>query len=144
VTFHHGSDTGNFMRFLIFALVGPGIGFLTIWFVLSLGPHGPLHFNEPAALALAYIFGVWPAMFNAAVDAWASQRRVDARLKLLLSAIAGFAAGYGLQWAITPSWDHRIATYVFGVGGFVAGLVCSLITREVRKGRTGDQQRMNS
>jgi hypothetical protein len=136
------------MRFLTFTLFGPGVGFLTIWVVLSLDPgQGLLHFNEPAALALAYIFGVWPAMFTAGVDAWVSERGVDARVKLLLSAIAGFVAGYGLQWVVTPSWDHRIATYVFGIGGFVAGLVCSLITREVRRwkmGRTDDQQRMSS
>ncbi len=133
------------MRFLIFVLIGPGIGFLTIWGVLSLNPrHGPLHFDEPAALALAYLFGVWPAMFTAAVDAWVSERKVDARLKLLLISLAGFVTGCGLQWVVTPSWDHSIAPYVFGTGGFVAGLVCSLITREVRRwkmGRTDDQQR---
>jgi hypothetical protein len=98
------------MRILIFALFGPGIGFLTIWGVVSLDPgHGPLHFNEPAALALAYIFGVWPAMFTAAVDAGVSVRKADARLKLLFSSLAGFVAGYGLQWVVTPSSDHRIA-----------------------------------
>jgi hypothetical protein len=133
------------MRFLIFALIGPGVGFLTIWSVLSLDPgHGPLHFNEPAAFALAYIFGVWPAMFTAAIDAWVSERKVDARLTLLLISLAGFATGYGLQWVVIPRWDHRIAPYVFGTGGCVAGLVCSLITREVRRrkmSRTYDQQR---
>src|ERR1700675_304191 len=98
------------MRLLIFALIGPPIGCLTTWAVLGLNPLR----IDPALFVFAYIFGVWPALIAGATDAWAARRGLDAPLNVLPSAVAGFAAGYGLQWLIISRKDHRWPIYVLG------------------------------
>jgi hypothetical protein len=120
-------------RFLIFAILGPALGFVTLFWVLlqamNLLLHAPSTFDphQVVLLPAAYMLGIVPALLTAAFDHTLARRR--ARLRILWTALFGYAAAYLiLATAWLDGFVHGAYLLAFGLVGAVPGAICSWLS----------------
>jgi hypothetical protein len=120
-------------RFLIFAILGPPLGFVTLFWGLlgtlglALGEPPAIHAGQIVLLPLAYMLGIVPALVTAAFDHTLARWRV--RPRILWTALFGYAAAYLIL--LTAWMDgsvHGPYLLAFGLVGAVPGAVCSWIS----------------
>jgi hypothetical protein len=119
-------------RFVIFATLGPLLGFVTVMALvqaLNVAIDGSmtLQFGQTVLLPAAYVLGIVPALITASVDNALSK----ARYRVLWTSMFAYFAGFmpvltALLMGFLSSW------YVLLVGlvGLVPGAVCSWLSGE--------------
>jgi hypothetical protein len=127
-------------RFLIFAILGPSLGFVTLFWGLlgtlglALGEPPAIHAGQIVLLPMAYALGLAPALIAAAFDHTLARWRV--RLRILWTALFGTAAAYLIL--LTAWMDgsvHGPYLLAFGLVGAVPGAICSWISSRLPGGR---------
>jgi hypothetical protein len=127
-------------RFLIFAILGPPLGFVTLFWGLlgtlglALGEPPAIHAGQIVLLPMAYALGLAPALIAAAFDHALARWRV--RLRILWTALFGTAAAYLIL--LTAWMDgsvHGPYLLAFGLVGAVPGAICSWISSRLSGGR---------
>jgi len=120
-------------RFLVFAILGPALGFVTLFWVLLqafnwlLGAPGTFDPHQIVLLPAAYMVGIVPALVTAAFDHALARRR--ARLRILWTALSGYAAAYLiLATAWLDGFVHGAYLLAFGLVGAVPGAICSWLS----------------
>jgi hypothetical protein len=120
-------------RFLIFAILGPPLGFVTLFWGLlgalglALGEPPAIHAGQIVLLPMAYALGLAPALIAAAFDHALARWRV--RLRILWTALFGYATAYLIL--LTAWMDgsvHGPYLPAFGLVGAVPGAICSWIS----------------
>ena len=117
-------------RFLIFLLLGPALGFVV--FMLRDVVGGKLFGGVTSflfGLPFAYLFGL-PIVLVIWAEDWWMWRRIPIWLKVLTSAVTGYAASIAMLVALTSRTlsVHEILT--FGIVGAVPAAVCSLLAQD--------------
>lgn len=120
-------------RVLIFAILGPALGFVTLfWGLLQafnglLGAPGTFDLHQIVLLPAVYMLGIVPALVTAAFDHALARRR--ARLRILWTALFGYAAAYLiLLTAWLDGFVHGPYLLAFGLVGAVPGAICSWLS----------------
>ncbi len=127
-------------RLLTFALLGPPLGFVTLFVygVLKSGRLAELS-AWPAIIMFmpfAYMIGIGPALVAWVADAFLA-RVLRLEFRMIASAVAGYAAAALFMYLL---WDHATTRWAFeyGIIGAIPALACSWIADRVQKGRTAD------
>lgn len=122
-------------RFLIFALLGPALGFITAFWILLqafnrwLGTPSTFDWHQGVLLPAAYMVGIGPALITALFDYGLARRGV--RLRVLWTALFAYAATYLiLLSAWSAGYMHGPALLVFGLIGAVPGAICAWLSGE--------------
>lgn len=120
-------------RFLIFALLGPALGFVTLFWILLqafnglLGAPNTFDWHQVVLLPVAYMLGIGPALITALFDHVLARRRVRARI--LWTALFAYAATYLiLLHAWTAGTVHGPYLLAFGLIGAVPGAICAWLS----------------
>lgn len=120
-------------RFLIFALLGPPLGFITFFWGLlglmdaALGEPSNIDPNQIVLLPLAYFLGIGPALVAAAFDHAMAKRGL--RWRVLWTALFSYAVGFlPIFTAIVAGFVHGPFVLVFGLVGAVPGAICSWLS----------------
>ena len=133
-------------RFLIFALLGPPLGFITLFWGLlglldaALGEPSNIDFHQIVLLPMAYVLGIVPALVAAAFDETLARRGV--RYRVLWTALFSYVVGFlPIFAAIVAGYVHGPFVLVFGLVGAVPGAICSWLSG---KRSAGPAQRQNA
>jgi hypothetical protein len=118
-------------RILVFALLGPPLGFVMVFYVLGpamnwlLGGSADFGWQHVVMLPMAYAIGILPALLTALVDAVLAGRGI--RRRLLWTALFGFAASFlPLAGALAAGYiAGEPLLLVWGLVGAVPAYVCS-------------------
>jgi hypothetical protein len=120
-------------RVLIFAILGPALGFVMLFWVLlqalnqALGAPSTFDLHQVVLLPAAYMLGIVPALVTAAFDHALARR--GARLCILWTALFGYAAAYLiLATAWLDGFVHGPYLLAFGLVGAVPGAICSWLS----------------
>lgn len=120
-------------RFLIFALLGPPLGFITFFWGLlglmdaALGEQSNIDFHQIVLLPLAYALGIVPALIAAAFDHAIVKRGL--RWRVLWTALFAYLAGFlPIFAAIVAGYVHGPFVLAFGLVGAVPGAICSWLS----------------
>src|ERR1700761_4736976 len=115
-------------RILIFALLGPPIGFATgFWGLLqllnwALDSPGTFDIGQLVLLPVAYVIGIVPALIVARFDEAVAKSRYRVLLTYLFSYLAGFLQILG---ALMMGFIQSLWVLPFGLIGAVPGAICS-------------------
>jgi hypothetical protein len=120
-------------RFLIFALLGPPLGFVTFfwgllqaWNLLA-GAPSTFDIHQVVLLPLAYLFGILPALAAALFDHVLAKRNV--RWRVLWTTLLGYLAGFfPIMEVLIPGLMHPSFLLLFGLVGAVPAAVCSWLS----------------
>ncbi|MGN6461436.1 MAG: hypothetical protein ACTHLY_09510 [Pseudolabrys sp.] len=120
-------------RFLIFALLGPALGFVTAFWILLqvfnglLGAPSTFDWHQVVLLPAAYMLGIIPALITALFDHVLARRH--ARFRILWTALFAYAATYLI---LLTAWSagtvHGPALLAFGLIGALPGAVCAWLS----------------
>lgn len=120
-------------RFLIFAILGPALGFvIAFWILLQafnglLGAPNTFDWHQVVLLPVAYMLGIGPALITALFDHVLARRSV--RLRILWTTLFAYAAAYLI---LLNAWSagtvHGPALLLFGLIGAVPGAVCAWLS----------------
>src|ERR1700753_1049092 len=115
-------------RVLVFALLGPPIGFATgFWGLLqllnwALGSPTGFDIGQLVLLPVAYVLGIVPALFVARVDQAVAKSRYRVLWTTLFAYLAGFLPILG---ALMMGFIQSLWVLPFGLIGAVPGAICS-------------------
>lgn len=120
-------------RFLIFALLGPPLGFVVgFWGMLQianwlLGQPQPFDLHQLVLLPSAYLLGTIPALLAASFDQWLAKR--DAPYRVVLTGLFAYAISYvPLGGALLMGFIGGPVVLLYGLVGAVPGMVCSWLS----------------
>lgn len=120
-------------RFAVFLLLGPPLGFATLFWGLlgtlgiALGEPPPVDAGQIVLLPMAYALGLVPALAAALVDHLLARRRVRARIAW--TALASFALAFiPLATSLAAGTIHGPYVLAFGLVGAVPGAICSWLS----------------
>jgi hypothetical protein len=122
-------------RFVIFAALGPLIGFVTVMALLqgldrALGAETPFEFGQLVLLPAAYVIGFAPAMIVAVID----HAFRDLRYRVLWTTLSAYLAGFlPILTALLAGFVHGPYLLVFGLIGAVPGAICSWLSGDRSK-----------
>jgi hypothetical protein len=113
------------MRFMIFPVLGPLFGFMTLTVITGSAFDEGLLSRITYAIPFVYVLGIVPALLTCFVD-WLL-RKVSWRP--LYTGIAGYVMTYVL---FLPPFEFKSSAtkglLLFGIGGAVAGAFCSWLS----------------
>ena len=115
-------------RVLVFALLGPPIGFATgFWGLLqllnwALGSPGTFDIAQLVLLPAAYVIGIVPALIVAQFDHAVARSRYRVLWTTLFAYLAGFLPILG---ALMMGFVQGLWVLPFGLIGAVPGAICS-------------------
>jgi hypothetical protein len=122
-------------RVLIFALLGPFIGFATgVWGLLqllnwALGSPSTFDIGQLVLLPVAYALGVVPALIVARFD----QAVAKSRYRVLWTALFAYLAGFlPILGALMMGFVQGLWVLPFGLIGAVPGAICSWLAEPRR------------
>ncbi|MBN9049977.1 MAG: DUF5413 family protein [Rhizobiales bacterium] len=120
-------------RFLIFALLGPALGFVTAFWILLqafnglLGAPSTFDLHQVVLLPVAYMLGIGPALVTGLFDHVLARRGV--RLRILWTTLFAYASAYLI---LLNAWGagtvHGPALFLFGLIGAVPGAICAWLS----------------
>jgi hypothetical protein len=123
-------------RILIFALLGPPLGFVTgLWIILpilnwALGEPSTFDYHQVVLLPLAYMIGLLPAVGVGFFDALLAKRGV--RWRPLWCALCGFAMSFlPLVPALAMGFLQGPYVLLFGLIGVLPGAICSWVAGRI-------------
>ncbi|MBX3553630.1 MAG: hypothetical protein KIT85_02145 [Pseudolabrys sp.] len=116
-------------RFLIFAILGPPLGFVTLFWGLlgALGEPPTIDAGQIVLLPMAYALGLVPALIAAAFDEYLARRGTPARIlwTALLSCLTGFLP---ILTSVIAGNVHGPYVLAFGLVGAVPGAICAWLS----------------
>src|SRR5258708_1802386 len=122
-------------RVLIFALIGPPLGFATaFWGLLqilnwALGSPSTFDYHQVVLLPFAYVVGIVPALVVAIFDGSLAARHIGYRV--LWTTLFAYAAGFiPLLGAFLMGFIHSPYILLFGLVGAIPGAVCSWLATD--------------
>ena len=120
-------------RFAVFLLLGPPLGFVTLFWGLlgalgiALGEPPAIGTGQIVLLPMAYALGIVPALAAALFDHVLARR--GTRLRILWTALASFALAFiPLAASLAAGAIHGPYVLAFGLVGAVPGAICSWLS----------------
>jgi hypothetical protein len=123
-------------RVLIFALIGPPLGFATAYWGLlqilnwALGSPSTFDYHHVVLLPFAYVVGIVPALVVAIFDSSLAARHIGYRV--LWTTLFAYAAGFIPLGAFLMGFIHSPYILFFGLVGAVPGAVCSWLAMDAQ------------
>lgn len=124
-------------RFLIFAVVGPPLGFVMAFWVMlqvanwALGSPSTFDLHQVVLLPAAYLVGMIPALLTAWFDHVLA--RIDVPYRIGLTAAFAYAISYvPLVAALTMGFVHGPFVLLLGLVGAVPAALCSWLATDRR------------
>jgi hypothetical protein len=127
-------------RMLLFALIGPFIGFVMAFWVMlplltaALGDQPGASLGQLGILPAAYFIGALPAALTGAIDDLLARRSLRPIWRPLWTGLAGYLLGFApILGGLLMGFMHGPILLLFGLIGAVPALVCSLVAALIEK-----------